>query len=105
MSVPFTAVQFSAYESLKGLLNPSGTYSPGTHIVAGGVAGGLAAAVTTPLDVAKVSFGLYVCGDIMTVRWGIRMTHSVAVCDVDGRTGIVENEESGEEFCLGASQA
>ncbi|KAK4685106.1 hypothetical protein P7C73_g5053, partial [Tremellales sp. Uapishka_1] len=53
MSVPFTAVQFSVYESLKTLLNPEGGYSPLTHIAAGGVAGGVAAAVTTPLDVAK----------------------------------------------------
>nr|XP_019043187.1 solute carrier family 25 (mitochondrial iron transporter), member 28/37 [Kwoniella bestiolae CBS 10118]OCF22117.1 solute carrier family 25 (mitochondrial iron transporter), member 28/37 [Kwoniella bestiolae CBS 10118] len=53
MSVPFTAVQFSAYESLKTLLNPDGSYSPITHCTAGGIAGGLAAAVTTPLDVAK----------------------------------------------------
>lgn len=53
MSVPFTAVQFSAYESLKSFMNPSGAYSPVTHVVAGGIAGGLAAAVTTPLDVAK----------------------------------------------------
>lgn len=57
MTVPFTAVQFSAYESLKSLINPTGVYSPTTHIVAGGIAGGLAAAVTTPLDVAKVSRG------------------------------------------------
>ncbi len=55
MSVPFTAVQFSVYESLKTLLNPDGTYSPITHVIAGGFAGGVAAAVTTPLDVAKVS--------------------------------------------------
>ncbi|WWD20030.1 hypothetical protein CI109_104503 [Kwoniella shandongensis] len=53
MSVPFTAVQFTAYESLKTLLNPGGGYSPLTHVTAGGIAGGLAAAVTTPLDVAK----------------------------------------------------
>ncbi|WWC65555.1 uncharacterized protein I303_108173 [Kwoniella dejecticola CBS 10117] len=53
MSVPFTAVQFSAYESLKTLMNPDGSYSPITHCTAGGIAGGLAAAVTTPLDVAK----------------------------------------------------
>ncbi|WVR08332.1 hypothetical protein IAU60_005385 [Kwoniella sp. DSM 27419] len=53
MTVPFTAVQFSAYESLKSLMNPDGSYSPSTHVVAGGIAGGLAAAVTTPLDVAK----------------------------------------------------
>jgi solute carrier family 25 iron transporter 28/37 len=55
MSVPFTAVQFSVYESLKTLINPDGSYSPATHCTAGGVAGGVAAAVTTPLDVAKVS--------------------------------------------------
>lgn len=53
MTVPFTAVQFSAYEYLKDTLNPSGTYSPLTHVTAGGLAGGVAAAVTTPLDVAK----------------------------------------------------
>jgi solute carrier family 25 iron transporter 28/37 len=55
MSVPFTAVQFSVYESLKSLINPDGSYSPFTHCVSGGVAGAVAAAVTTPLDVAKVS--------------------------------------------------
>jgi solute carrier family 25 iron transporter 28/37 len=55
MTVPFTAVQFSVYESLKSLLNPDGSYSPLTHVAAGGIAGGVAAAVTTPLDVAKVS--------------------------------------------------
>jgi solute carrier family 25 iron transporter 28/37 len=53
MTVPFTAVQFSAYEFLKDTLNPSGAYSPLTHVIAGGLAGGVAAAVTTPLDVAK----------------------------------------------------
>ncbi|KZT65651.1 mitochondrial carrier [Daedalea quercina L-15889] len=53
MTVPFTAVQFTAYEQLKALLNPSGAYSPVSHILAGGLAGGVAGAVTTPLDVAK----------------------------------------------------
>jgi len=53
MTIPFTAVQFTVYEQLKRLLNPSGEYSPVTHIIAGGLAGGVAAGVTTPLDVAK----------------------------------------------------
>jgi solute carrier family 25 iron transporter 28/37 len=53
MTIPFTAVQFTVYEQLKRLLNPSGQYSPVTHIIAGGMAGGVAAGVTTPLDVAK----------------------------------------------------
>lgn len=53
MSVPFTAVQFTAYEQVKRLLNPTGEYSPSSHVIAGGLAGGVAAGVTTPLDVAK----------------------------------------------------
>ncbi|GBE86571.1 mitochondrial carrier [Sparassis latifolia] len=53
MTVPFTAVQFTAYEQLKTLLNPSGSYSPATHMIAGGLAGAIGGAVTTPLDVAK----------------------------------------------------
>ncbi|KAG2121190.1 mitochondrial carrier domain-containing protein [Suillus cothurnatus] len=53
MSIPFTAVQFTVYEHMKKLLNPSGDYSPVTHMIAGGMAGGVAAGVTTPLDVVK----------------------------------------------------
>jgi len=34
-------------------MNPSKKYDPMTHCVAGGLAGGAAAAVTTPLDVIK----------------------------------------------------
>ncbi|KAI9816593.1 MAG: Fe(2+) transporter [Pycnora praestabilis] len=53
MTVPFTAIQFTAYESLSTVLNPSKQYDPGTHIVAGGLAGAFAAGLTTPLDVIK----------------------------------------------------
>ncbi|GAA5882637.1 hypothetical protein JCM3774_005667 [Rhodotorula dairenensis] len=53
MTVPFTAVQFSTYEYIKDKINPANTYSPVTHVTAGGIAGAVAAAVTTPLDVCK----------------------------------------------------
>lgn len=53
MTVPFTAVQFSVYEWAKKVLNPSETYSPTTHVCAGGFSGAVAAAITNPLDVAK----------------------------------------------------
>lgn len=53
MTVPFTATQFMAYESISRVMNPSKNYDPTTHCVAGGLAGGVAAAVTTPLDVIK----------------------------------------------------
>lgn len=53
MTVPFTALQFLAYESLSTHLNPTKTYDPTTHCLAGAVAGGFAAALTTPMDVVK----------------------------------------------------
>ena len=54
MNVPFTAMHFAAYESGKLFLGgdvEEETFF--TQFTAGGVAGGLAAAVTTPMDVVK----------------------------------------------------
>ena len=53
MTVPFTALQFLAYESISTSMNPSKKYDPFTHCLAGAVAGGFAAALTTPMDVIK----------------------------------------------------
>ncbi|MCJ1471640.1 Fe(2+) transporter [Lambiella insularis] len=53
MTVPYTALQFMAYEFLSKVMNPSRAYDPLTHCVAGGLAGGFAAGLTTPLDVIK----------------------------------------------------
>lgn len=53
MTVPFTALQFLAYESISTTMNPEKKYDPFTHCVAGAVAGGFAAALTTPMDVIK----------------------------------------------------
>lgn len=55
MTVPFTALQFTAYESLTKIMQRKrkAGYDPLTHCTAGGLAGGFAAAATTPLDVVK----------------------------------------------------
>ena len=53
MTVPFTALQFLAYESISTTMNPEKVYDPLTHCLAGAVAGGFAAGLTTPMDVIK----------------------------------------------------
>jgi solute carrier family 25 iron transporter 28/37 len=53
MTIPFTAIQFAAYDSLSKMLNPRKVYDPFSHCIAGGLAGAFGAAVTTPLDVIK----------------------------------------------------
>lgn len=53
MTVPFTALQFTAYESITKIMHRRDGYDPLTHCTAGGLAGGIAAAATTPLDVIK----------------------------------------------------
>ncbi|XP_026215810.1 mitoferrin-2-like [Anabas testudineus] len=53
MNVPFQALHFMTYEYLQELLNPHRQYNPSSHVVSGALAGGVAAAATTPLDVCK----------------------------------------------------
>ena len=53
MNVPFQSIQFMTYEFMQDLLNKDRSYDPKTHIVAGAVAGAVAASVTMPLDVCK----------------------------------------------------
>lgn len=53
MNIPFQTTHFVVYEYARETLNPSGGYDPKTHVIAGGSAGAVAAAMTTPLDVAK----------------------------------------------------
>jgi solute carrier family 25 iron transporter 28/37 len=53
MTIPFQSIHFATYEYFRKVLNPVGKYDPKTHIIAGGLAGATAAALTTPLDVVK----------------------------------------------------
>lgn len=53
MNVPFQVLHFMTYEYLQELLNPHRQYNPSSHVVSGALAGALAAAATTPLDVCK----------------------------------------------------
>lgn len=53
MNVPFQSIHFIAYEFAQSITNPDHIYSPQAHMISGAMAGAVAAAVTTPLDVCK----------------------------------------------------
>lgn len=53
MNIPFQSIHFMAYEFMQEQINPHRQYNPLTHITSGAIAGAVAAAATTPLDVCK----------------------------------------------------
>ncbi|CCH42965.1 Mitochondrial RNA-splicing protein MRS4 [Wickerhamomyces ciferrii] len=73
MTIPFTALNFVVYESSAKILNPNGEHDPLKHCIAGGLAGGVASALTTPLDCIKTL--LQTKGEFQDVR--IQNTNSL----------------------------
>ncbi|CAG9772251.1 unnamed protein product [Ceutorhynchus assimilis] len=53
MNIPFQSIHFMIYEFAQTVTNKDRVYSPAAHMVSGALAGAVASAVTTPLDVCK----------------------------------------------------
>lgn len=53
MNVPFQSIHFMVYEFAQTITNKDRVYNPTAHMVSGALAGAIASAVTTPLDVCK----------------------------------------------------
>ena len=53
MNIPYQMAMVVTYGIVQRQANPEKAYNPWVHFLAGGVAGGVASAVTMPLDVCK----------------------------------------------------
>nr|CAH7743822.1 unnamed protein product [Callosobruchus chinensis] len=53
MNIPFQSLHFMVYELSQTFLNKDRVYNPVAHMASGAMAGGVASAITTPLDVCK----------------------------------------------------
>lgn len=53
MNIPFQSIHFMTYEFMQNITNKEKTYNPAAHMISGAIAGAVAAAATTPLDVCK----------------------------------------------------
>jgi len=58
MNIPYTAIHFATYESSKTYFGNGDEETLLMQLGAGGIAGGLAAAATTPMDVVKTRLQL-----------------------------------------------
>lgn len=53
MNIPFQSIHFMVYEFAQKVTNEQRKYNPAAHMFSGAMAGAVAAAITTPLDVCK----------------------------------------------------
>ncbi|CAG9864888.1 unnamed protein product [Phyllotreta striolata] len=81
MNIPFQSLHFIVYEFSQDFLNLKREYNPKSHVISGGMAGGVAAAATNPFDVcrtlintqeSKEAVGLLKAIEIVYRRTGMR---------------------------------
>lgn len=67
-NIPFAALNFGFYEYFSSVLNPNNIYNPYLHCISGGIAGGIAAALTNPFDCIKTALQTRGISNIESIR-------------------------------------
>jgi len=68
MNIPFQAAVVTTYSVCQKTFNPEGRHNPNVHFLAGAVAGGVACAVTMPLDVCKTLLNTQEAGVLSKIK-------------------------------------
>jgi len=82
MNIPFQVTHFVMYEKMQEWTNHERQYSPMTHVLSGAVAGGAAAAITTPMDV---------CRTLLNTQQGLCAVPHCSESPMHGGPGITLN--------------
>jgi len=94
MNIPFHAIHLITYELFQDRLNYSRNYDPLSHVISGGAAGALAAAVTTPLDVCKTLLNTQECCLAPTGGPTCTLSRSPTVTATATTSTVVATEEA-----------
>ncbi|KAK5644490.1 hypothetical protein RI129_005790 [Pyrocoelia pectoralis] len=78
MNIPFQSIHFMVYEVAQKITNKEHKYNPPAHMISGAMAGAIAAAITTPLDVCKT---------LLNTQEGVRATGLVHAIKTVYRVG------------------
>lgn len=78
MNLPYQALHFTTYEFFQNMLNQERRYNPMVHMVAGGAAGAISSAFTTPLDVVKTLLNTQETGFTRGMQEAIKQIYRVA---------------------------
>jgi len=90
LNIPYQSLHFIVYEFGQDLVNPCREYRPMTHVFSGGLAGAVAAGLTTPFDVCKTLLNTQESGAVSQQRGHVHdiMSAARAVYRLRGFTGF-----------------
>jgi hypothetical protein len=100
MNIPFQCTHLLTYDFLQTTINKKREYNPMSHCISGALAGALAAAITTPLDVCKTLINTQECcnPDELCKKGGINPSVAVGPVPAQSSSATQSNNSQSSTF-------